>query len=600
MNTEILGVTKVKQLIAKSDYLVPNINDNDKTPSWDGDVEVYRTPGNTHRKDDLIIRVPVQVKGHCQNIHPHRVSFSVEVADLRNYLNADGTIFFVVYVDEEGEKKTAYYKEFLPFDLKKILKECTGQKRKTIHLNTFPTEKASIANIFLNFTRDMQKQKAYITCEPVSLDSILKDGKFTELSFGYTAIKRDDAKPFDYLFENRLYLYADYGNGIEMPIEHIDQISSASTVLDLPVSINGMIYFNQYTVIYKKDETFFQFGKGITIKNNQETKKLTISLKYDGTLNERIRDYEFITAAIKAEIFEVNGVQINLSEVLEEARVVFESPEQKQICSNMKRIQETLDKLHIKTDLNVNNLDNKSRRDLDTLIDSILDGKEVSLVDTSSTFGVMTIGNLKILVFVMRNEKTGLYTICDIYSKTMIARIQLDDGTEVQVPVGLTLKRDSLIMLDNVDYNEIIAELSVLTKELALFGVTVNFLLEILHAYDNSIEVYRKRQLIYGAQAIIDWLIKNDNAIPDEVHLLNELQIIKRQRSLNEEEIEHLNVVIETGNEREDILTGAYLLLDNQVSAERHFNKMNSQLQESFKQYPIFHYWKSKEDIING
>ena len=96
MIVELLGVPKVKELLAKSDYLRPNIKDNDREPSWDGDVEVYKKAGNVHGKADLIIRVPVQVKGHCSDRQPETVSFSAEVSDLNNFLNAGGTIFFVV------------------------------------------------------------------------------------------------------------------------------------------------------------------------------------------------------------------------------------------------------------------------------------------------------------------------------------------------------------------------------------------------------------------------------------------------------------------------------------------------------------------------
>ena len=180
MNIELLGVSKVKSLIAKSDYLVPNISENDREPSWDGDIEVYNKPGNTHRKEDLIIRVPVQVKGHCQERHPKKISFSVETSDLKNYLQAGGTLFFVVYVDKDGERKNVYYKELLPYNLKKICKDSEGQETKTIHLKRFPTDKKAISNMLLNFASDMQKQRAAITTDIISMDDIMSDGKSHE------------------------------------------------------------------------------------------------------------------------------------------------------------------------------------------------------------------------------------------------------------------------------------------------------------------------------------------------------------------------------------------------------------------------------------
>ena len=64
MNCEMMGVSFVRLAISKTDYLVEHINNNDKEPSWDGDIEVYSKAGDVHSKSDLILKVPVQVKGH--------------------------------------------------------------------------------------------------------------------------------------------------------------------------------------------------------------------------------------------------------------------------------------------------------------------------------------------------------------------------------------------------------------------------------------------------------------------------------------------------------------------------------------------------------
>ena len=42
MNSEMLGLSYLQIALGKTDHLVAHINSNDKEPSWDGDVEVYR------------------------------------------------------------------------------------------------------------------------------------------------------------------------------------------------------------------------------------------------------------------------------------------------------------------------------------------------------------------------------------------------------------------------------------------------------------------------------------------------------------------------------------------------------------------------------
>ena len=123
MNNEMLAVSFLKIAIAKTDYLVPHINDGDREPSWDGDIEVYRKSGKVHSKDDLVLKVPIQVKGHAvQEVSKKKtISYPVETSDLRNYLTEGGTVFFVVHIDEFGDKYQIYYSCLLPFELKKIL-----------------------------------------------------------------------------------------------------------------------------------------------------------------------------------------------------------------------------------------------------------------------------------------------------------------------------------------------------------------------------------------------------------------------------------------------------------------------------------------------
>lgn len=187
MNIEMMGVDFVRLAIAKTDYLVPHINDNDREPSWDGDVEVYRKAGNTHAKADLILKVPVQVKGRIEsNLKKQSITYPVELSDLRNYLNAGGTTFLVVYVDEEGEKHQIYYNTLLPFELKRLVSKHGEQKTKSIELKALPKKKNEISDVFLAAATHMIRQRPAISCDPISMEDLVKMGRVPELSFGYT------------------------------------------------------------------------------------------------------------------------------------------------------------------------------------------------------------------------------------------------------------------------------------------------------------------------------------------------------------------------------------------------------------------------------
>ena len=598
MNCEILGVTRIKELIAKSDYLVPNINENDREPSWDGDIEVYRKPGDTHRKDDLIIRVPIQVKGSCQSKHPNTIPFSVDVSDLENYLVAGGTIFFVVYVDKDGERKSAYYCELLPYTLKKICTEATGQATKTIHLKKFPTHKKDISNRLLNFAEDMKKQFAAISAESVSLNELMKDGKPKELSFSYTDIEPNKADPFEYLFNNRIYLYATFDHGVKLPVGEIKGVTMTSQLYYSPVVVGNQLVYDRYTLLRSKERTTCRIGAGITLSTSEKGGKTNVSLTPAGGLSERIRDLEFMINAISNNGFWINGAFVDLSTVSQEQKMAVNGVERLELLSTLKKIKRLLEILHVQSELDFTKLDKKSQRDLRMLMDSVIDNKEVSLIDIGSSIGIVTVANLKILVCAIKQE-SGLFMIQNFYTKTLIAKLTMVDGEEVDVPIGITLKREALQKIDNVDFDEIINELNGFEKTPGMLGFTVAFLLEIIHAYDLQSEESKRKNLRNGATKIIDWLKENDKNTPMEVHLLNELQLAKRERDLTDIEMNRLHEIIEE-TEHEDIKVGAYLLLNDQLSAKRHFDKMEPELKESFACYPICHFWKSKEESLNG
>lgn len=77
--------------------------------------------------------------------------------------------------------------------------------------------------------------------------------------------------------------------------------------------------------------------------------------------------------------------------------------------------------------------------------------------------------------------------------------------------------------------------------------------------------------------------------------MLNKLQIEKRERSLTFDEERELLRIVENSDTHEDVIVGAYLLLNQQVAAQIHFSKLNVQQQNEFKKYPIYHFWKTEE-----
>lgn len=94
MDIEKKAVATIENVIASCDYLESQITSNDKGVSWDGCINVYKKRGDVHEKKDLYKSVRVQIKGQKKNVVKSKsIKYSVQIADLRNYLTEGGTVF---------------------------------------------------------------------------------------------------------------------------------------------------------------------------------------------------------------------------------------------------------------------------------------------------------------------------------------------------------------------------------------------------------------------------------------------------------------------------------------------------------------------------
>ena len=589
MNIELMGVTFLKLAIGRNDYLVPHVNDGDREPSWDGDIEVYRKPGNVHAKEDLVLKVPIQVKGHAIPQIPRKktISYPIETSDLRNYLNAGGTMFFVVYVDETGDNHQIYYASLLPFELKQTLDKYGEQKTRSMPLVAFPQDSKSIANVLLNCARDMKKQRPAITADIVTYDSLVQAGHVPELSFGYAQVPTEGAVPFEYMFNHSTYLYAKLSHGIELPVEKMEQMDVAFTEIEAPVKVNGQVFYSSYRVVYKKDCLELCFGRSSRFVHYYNPERSKFSFNLAGTLSERIVDEGFIIAALEAGEFEVATVRLPLKDVPAEELQQFNVSRKREHLNWLKCVKETLDKLSVTVDLDCKNLSNTDERRLHMLKQSVWDGEPITLHEVPNRLCRFAVGNLSIIVYLQEvDAKPNLYQVCDFNHVPIAISAEDRDGKLVPSSLYVILKRDVLLECSNIDYQEMLRQIKLVPFSEVFSTQATNLLLEMLAAYDESKD--KRKDIIEAAIELAEWIRNEDTFCSADLKMLNHLQAIKRIRELNTDERRQVIELIERSDEPEErVYVGAYLLLDQQEAAQMHFDRMDSMEQEHLLSYPI-------------
>lgn len=161
---EKIASNAVSKYITDCRSLVPDIEENDKTPIWDGDIYVYCSTDVCN--DNLAGRYPLQVKGTEVEHFTEIAHFPVRVNDLRKFSQEGGCVFFVVqelWDDVNEETKTKIFYRFL--DKAKISSILSGEDakcHKSIQLDAIPSKKSS-------FVTEINEYLAIKNQEPLSV-----------------------------------------------------------------------------------------------------------------------------------------------------------------------------------------------------------------------------------------------------------------------------------------------------------------------------------------------------------------------------------------------------------------------------------------------
>lgn len=230
---ELSSITKLKDALARTCRVLPNIPENNTIPSWDGELYVYRS--DDFSKDNLWGRVPIQVKGTC--VDRYTSSFPVSTKDLRNYQNDGGVIFYVVKL-KNFDNYRIYFSALLPFDLSRLLKSANGRSTISIQMDALDTQDPdSTYQTLIEFIENKRRhiQLPGIT-STVDLYSSNIPVKGLTASIPYIDASQND--PFTKILGKEVYIYAKLQGDITCVVDKI-RPGHISQRIDSVLKIDG-------------------------------------------------------------------------------------------------------------------------------------------------------------------------------------------------------------------------------------------------------------------------------------------------------------------------------------------------------------------------
>lgn len=595
MDLEKIATASVKASISATDVLSPFISEGDKEPSWDGNIYIY---SDSNKKKDGIKKVPVQVKGKQNgDFSKEIIKYPISVTDLENYLNDGGVLFFVVYINKTGINTKIYYSCLLPIKIRSLLDNSVrGKKQISIELSPFPEDNWRKVSVLLNFYDHMKKQTSFAHIKLQSLDELERQGVLEGVTFSVTDYGYTDMNPYKLLFQDDIYLYANIkGSAVLQPLEEIPMDMHIAENVKTEVSVNGVPYYSQFQRIRSKDKVVINIGKSVIVSMKEKEQCLTIRFTLTPILKYSVTDLEFILAIQKYSQFEMLGHILPL-----DSSKMFSMDKVKNLQQNLEYRRKLISLLNIfklDTEVNMNNFTTEDCRNSQLLIKGLVEHEAVSGLKDDLPF-VMRLKYLgkRIIIGLTEAEQPNTYKISDYFSEPLILCYEDEKGTHRTSKYDF-LDVDDFLEIRNIEYDDILQSYQELSEEGNIY-IRANFLLlKLLLAYDKSGD--QRKDILESAHNFAEWLY-DANMEEDELEInirkLNLYQVLKRQNNLTKEQKKELLYIADDLYQNAVIRIGAYLLLDNQMSAEMLFDKLADNVKDEFQKFPIFRYWERNEE----
>ena len=592
---ETLSVNAVKNSIVTSEFLDQFIADNDKEPSWDGFVYIYGD--KSKKKSNLKGRMPVQVKGtECDDHSKETISFSMTTVDLRNYLYDGGCVLFVVYIGNCGLTNKIYYAELTPVKLRQLLEEAEEQDTKTVHLKEFPSDNNKKATIFLNCLQNCQKQASFKEGKLLSLEELEEQGVLENIVIPFFGVGYTD--PQMALIKNEVYLYAKIkGSSIPQPLDIIPQDVHTQQVMDALITIDDRLFYTNYRVIKSAKETIACYGESFKMKFVENSHSCKINYKNSDKIRVLAKDLDFMLTYLDKGYFKVNDIEIPFDyNGMDSSN--FDIEKEREHLSFAKDVVRVLNMLGCSEDIDINDMDDEDWRNLNRLLTAFLEKKPVKgLKEDLPPVTCLKIGKLKFAVYLKQCEEKGTYEMYDFFKTDISVAFEDRNNAGKMLPISQysILHENEFLTLSNINFEVLLPSFQKAEHHYETFSRANWFLLELLNAYDKA-EGTRKEKILKACKGFSDWISEApEDELDYQIKTLNKLQTIKRWRDFNIDEIGALYAMVENKDTREDCVVGAYLLLGQQQAAEIHFGKLSEEEQKNFKEYPIYHFWKTEE-----
>ena len=573
----------MQSIIFQNDYLNQYLTTNDKEPSWDGHIYVH--DDESKRKDTIIGRVPVQVKGTTA-FDTEKRKYTVHLSDLNNYLCDGGVIYFIVYITDD--KKRTFYRQLLPSDIKGIIQGKENQKTVAIRFNELPKTSGETLSIFNDFLRTREKEMSFISVTPFYIDDIYNSKNSVgdgNISFSYMGKSYLDI--FDKVDRGELRVY--YNSSLfPIPIPIMSKIHEIRLYEDekTEIKIDGEVFYNLVTRVRKGIyDVVIQFGDSFSFIVNPDKNIGSFEINMTKNLKYIHSDYNFLLAFIKKISFEIFGHQLSFGS--SENKLLNIEKIQRDF-NKLQNVVKLFDKLEIDQDFNINMLSERQESNLLSVADSVINQKSIEITKPSKDgFYLKNFNKLDLLFYGIEFENN-----CEFYNFFELIQVNSLEDDIKRLSGFNRIGVKELLRIDNFKAENIFEIHKRIYLQQSYSGIEL-LLLKILN-YSDSLDSEEERLSTLTACLNFSYWLSSIRSLKDDslADQLNSFQIKYRMGLLNADDNKKLIEIAEKNETRNEEKFAASVLLGNKSLATTYFELISEEIKESIVNYPIFTLYK--------
>lgn len=588
-----------KSFIEDSKVISQFIADNDKEPCWDGHLYLYAD--GIRDKEHLQGRVPIQIKGtEVGRFVTKKWKFKLEKADLKAYLE-EPTFFIVCQVKKDSKERMLFFRELLPDLVNKLLRDMGKNATRMTLFHPLTEDLKEFEDQLMVFLSNSKKMISFAHSKLLSMEEALKKG-VKEFSFIAPSKYVDRLQLMKYLSTHSSYIYAKISKelDVDMPLSNGPGRFIFQRDDDGEVRVGDKVYFKGYHNEIKDGRIIIKIGNVMTINMpmdntdvEQATVKLTTKAKY---LKESINEAEFGVALNDTGVLSVG--MLNLQMKMHEKEYV---EELRQKLIRWKELDNVLEKLHVTKPFDLTAITDDQGKLIDLLIETVGNGNMVNLPGQETTLLLLEIGNIKLLLWCAVG-KDGMCAIGDFFDRSIRIAYKISEDETINVSPYSYLQLDKLWeKVDNIDFDNIISSAEEAARQHEYCYMMSNYdVLAMITAADalEKTDVERSKKLLEEALKLDEWLIgKEPKDEMRPLHIINKMQIMKRQRELTADERQTLEDMLNNEFAGDMVKAGVYLLLDRQEEFQQLFETMQEDEKKSVKEFPIWRFVRESEGV---